>query len=39
MNYQEHDPPHFQARYEDQEVIIEIETGIVKGSMSHGPCG
>jgi hypothetical protein len=35
MNYQDHDPPHFHARYEDQEVIIEIETGIVKGFMSR----
>ena len=34
MNYQDHDPPHFHARYEDQEVIIEIEAGIVKGYMS-----
>jgi hypothetical protein len=34
MNYLEHDPPHFHARYEDQEIIIEIETGIVKGYMS-----
>ncbi|MBN2232968.1 MAG: DUF4160 domain-containing protein [Deltaproteobacteria bacterium] len=24
MNYNDHDPPHFHARYEDQEVIIEI---------------
>jgi hypothetical protein len=35
MNYQDHDPPHFHARYEDQEVIIENETGIVKGFMSR----
>ena len=34
LNYLDHDPPHFHARYEDQEVIIEIETGIVKGYMS-----
>jgi hypothetical protein len=34
MNFLDHDPPHFHARYEDQEVIIEIETGIVKGYMS-----
>ena len=34
LNYQDHDPPHFHARYEDQEVIIEIEAGIVKGYMS-----
>ena len=35
MNYREHPPPHFHARYEDQEVTIEIETGIVQGKMSR----
>lgn len=34
MNYNEHDPPHFHARYEDQEVTIGIKSGIVKGRMS-----
>jgi hypothetical protein len=34
LNYQDHDPPHFHARYEDQEVIIEIESGVVKGYMA-----
>jgi hypothetical protein len=34
MNYLDHEPPHFQARYEEQEVIIEIETGLIKGYMS-----
>lgn len=34
MNYNEHDPPHFHARYEEQEVTIEIKSGIVKGQMS-----
>jgi hypothetical protein len=34
MNYNDHDPPHFHARYEDQEVTIEIKSGIVKGQMS-----
>jgi hypothetical protein len=34
MNYNDHDPPHFHARYEDQEVTIEINSGIVKGHMS-----
>jgi len=34
MNYNDHDPPHFHARYEDQEVIMEISSGIVKGQMS-----
>ena len=35
MNYNDHLPPHFQARYQDQEILIEIETGIVQGKMSR----
>ena len=34
MNFNDHEPPHFHARYEDQEVTIEIQSGIVKGQMS-----
>jgi hypothetical protein len=34
MSYNDHDPPHFHARYEDQEVTIEIKSGTVKGQMS-----
>jgi hypothetical protein len=34
MNYSDHDPPHFHARHQDQEVVIEIQTGIVQGKMS-----
>ena len=34
MNYGDHSPPHFHAKYQDQEVIIEIQTGMVKGKMS-----
>jgi len=33
MSYNDHGPPHFHARYEDQEVTIEIKSGIVKGQM------
>ena len=33
MNYREHNPPHFHARYQGFEVSIEIESGIVKGHM------
>jgi len=33
MYYKDHDPPHFHARYEDQEVIIDLATGMVKGFM------
>ena len=34
INYNEHDPPHFHARYQENEVSIEIKTGIVTGKMS-----
>ena len=30
INYNDHQPPHFHARYQDQEVLVEIETGIAK---------
>ena len=35
MNYNDHLPPHFHARYQEQEVLVEIETGIVQGKMSR----
>jgi hypothetical protein len=35
MNYNDHNPPHFHARYQDQEVIIEIQSGVVTGTMSR----
>ncbi len=34
MNFSDHLPPHFHARYQNQEVTIEIETGVVTGKMS-----
>jgi hypothetical protein len=34
MNYNDHDPPHFHARYQEQEVSVEIQSGIVQGTMS-----
>ena len=34
MNYKDHEPPHFHAVYQDQEVTIEIQYGIVQGKMS-----
>lgn len=34
MNYNDHEPPHFHARYQDQEVAVEIKTCIVQGKMS-----
>jgi Domain of unknown function (DUF4160) len=35
MNYNDYLPPHFHARYQDQEILIEIEPGIVQGKMSR----
>ena len=35
MNYSDHNPPHFHARYQGQEVSIEIENEIVRGTMSR----
>ncbi|HEX7181730.1 MAG TPA: DUF4160 domain-containing protein [Thermoanaerobaculia bacterium] len=34
MNYNDHNPPHFHARYQDQEVIVDLGTGVVRGTMS-----
>jgi hypothetical protein len=34
MFYNEHNPPHFHARYGDFKVSVEIKTGIVKGRFS-----
>ena len=34
MNFNDHLPPHFHARYQDQEVTIDIETGMVTGTMT-----
>jgi hypothetical protein len=35
MNYNDHLPPHFHARYQDQEITVEIESGLVQGKMSR----
>ena len=34
MNYNDHEPPHFHARYGEQEVIVGIISGMVTGQMS-----
>jgi hypothetical protein len=34
MNYNDHNPPHFHARYQDQEVSVDLGTGVVRGTMS-----
>jgi hypothetical protein len=33
MNFNEHNPPHFHARYGDFEIIVEIQSGIVEGKF------
>ncbi len=33
MNYNDHTPPHFHARYNDYEITVEIETGVITGKM------
>jgi hypothetical protein len=37
MNYNDHEPAHFHARHEGQEVSVEIESGNVEGKMSRKP--
>ena len=34
MLHREHEPAHFHARYGDEEITVEIESGIVRGRMS-----
>lgn len=34
LNYRDHAPPHFHARYGEDEVIVEIQGGAVIGKMS-----
>ena len=34
LNYRDHAPPHFHARYGEDEVIVEIRGGAVTGTMS-----
>lgn len=34
MNYRDHEPSHFHARYQDQEVLVEIQSGLVTGIFS-----
>jgi len=33
MNFNEHNPPHFHAKYGDFEIIVEINSGIVEGKF------
>ena len=34
MLWREHRPPHFHAKYGDDEVVVEIQSGRVNGTMS-----
>jgi hypothetical protein len=33
MNYNDHDPPYFHARYQEWQVSVEIGSGAVTGTM------
>lgn len=35
MYWRDHAPPHFHAKYGDDEVTVEIDSGVVQGRMSH----
>ena len=35
MFWREHQPPHFHAKYGDDEIVVEIETGEVTGNISQ----
>lgn len=35
MFWREHRPPHFHAKYGDDEVVVEIESGRVGGAMGR----
>lgn len=39
MLWREHRPPHFHAKYGDEEVTVEIESGHVNGNMSPRALG
>jgi len=39
MHWRDHPPPHFHAKYQGQEVTIEIETGRVEGHMNPRAIG
>lgn len=35
MFWRDHRPPHFHAKYGDEEIIVEIETGKVTGNITQ----
>jgi hypothetical protein len=34
MYWRDHSPPHFHAKYQDDEVTVDVENGNVNGTMS-----
>jgi hypothetical protein len=39
MNFNEHNPPHFHAKYGDFEITIEINSGIIEGKFPKRALG
>jgi hypothetical protein len=39
MYWREHSPPHFHAKYQDQEITVDIENGGINGIMSPRASG
>ena len=35
MYWKDHSPPHFHAKYQDQEITMEIKTGKINGYLSN----
>ena len=35
MYYNDHKPPHFHAIYGEQEITVDIQTGMIQGRMSR----
>ncbi len=33
MNFNEHNPPHFHAKYGDYQIVVQIQTGIIEGKF------
>ncbi|MBU0489208.1 MAG: DUF4160 domain-containing protein [Bacteroidetes bacterium] len=33
MNFNEHNPPHFHAKYGDYQIVVDIETGVIEGKF------
>lgn len=39
MNFNDHNPPHFHARYGDYELVVEINSGIIDGKFPKRALG